>query len=513
MISDTAADRQLSRLRSATVGRVGIQAIYVLLGNVFTLAVGWPLQIYVSRVLGPSGVGTYGLLEAGVATAAGLLGLGIGQTTLRFVPAHVQRGEYGHVLTLIRIGALSLLLAGGLALAVLLVSLQWIGELWPAMLPYRWEIGTIGILIPLGLLGYFLQQCLRAFQEIGYMIVGSSVGQLALKAMLTVAVFAVGWRLEGYILASVVATFCGVLWMAWGVARKIRELPRPLVRQSALPEWRRFALITLSGGLLAAATSGLDRFILGALAGTGAVGVLIVAGQLQQLPERFNHMLLIVGTPMFATAHSGDDADARQHLYCLMTGWSVAASLPLIFFLLLFAREVLALYGDEFAAWGATPLRILLAAQFFSLLCGPSGNVALMSGLERHCLAVSTVSMGLSTALLLLLVPRWGLLGAAAVAALDIVFVNVAVIVLVRRKLRLRWWDRRYLAWLFQGAASLGVGVSGATWLVPTGPAGLMTALIAMYAAAIGVTFLRGLHEDDRELFRHVRDRALGRVS
>ena len=188
------------------------------------------------------------------------------------------------------------------------------------------------------------------------------------------------------------ATFRGVLWMAGGVVRKVRELPQSVLSQSSPPEWRRFALIALSGGLLGAATSGLDRFILGAFMGSGAVGVLVVARQLQQLPERFNHMLLTVGTPMFSAAHSGDNAAERQHLYRLMTGWSVAASMPLILFLLFFGHEVLALYGSEFADWGAPPLRILLGVQVLSLLCGPVGNVALMSGLERDCLGVDTAS-------------------------------------------------------------------------------------------------------------------------
>jgi hypothetical protein len=83
---------------------------------------------------------------------------------------------------------------------------------------------------------------------------------------------------------------------------------------------------------------------------------------------------------------------------------------------------------------------------------------------------------------------------------------------LVRHKLRLHWWDRRYLAWLFQVAAALDVGVSGVMWFAPTGPAELITTLMAMYAAAIGATFLRGLHEDDRDLLRHIRDRSLGRA-
>ena len=43
-------------------GRVGVPTIYLLLGNLFTLVVGLPLQIYIARVLGAVGIGIYGLL-------------------------------------------------------------------------------------------------------------------------------------------------------------------------------------------------------------------------------------------------------------------------------------------------------------------------------------------------------------------------------------------------------------------------------------------------------------------
>ena len=49
--------------------------------------------------------------------------------------------------------------------------------------------------------------------------------------------------------------------------------------------------------------------------------------------------------------------------------------LPLVLFLLFFGRPVLALYGPEFADRGVLALKILVAAQFLGLLCGPNGNV------------------------------------------------------------------------------------------------------------------------------------------
>ena len=52
--------------------RLGSQSVLVLLGNIFTLAIGLPLQIYVSRILGAGGLGVYGLLEGAVNTISGL---------------------------------------------------------------------------------------------------------------------------------------------------------------------------------------------------------------------------------------------------------------------------------------------------------------------------------------------------------------------------------------------------------------------------------------------------------
>ena len=98
--------------------RLGIPTLYMMLGNVFTLAVGLPLQIYIARVLGPAGVGIYGLLEAAMSTAAGFLGLGVGITVMRFVPEHLARREFGEAVGLIRGSAFLVFVTGGLAYGV-----------------------------------------------------------------------------------------------------------------------------------------------------------------------------------------------------------------------------------------------------------------------------------------------------------------------------------------------------------------------------------------------------------
>ena len=140
-----------------------------------------------------------------------------------------------------------------------------------------------------------------------------------------------------------------------------------------------------------------------------------------------------------------------------MTDWAVRSALPLVLFLWLFGRDVLALYGPDFADIGTLPLRILIGAQFFNLLCGPVGNLAMMSGLEWESLRLDTINTMLLVAASAALIPAFGLTGVAVAYALAVVFMNVALMILVRRKLGIRWWDRRYLEWLLQCVAVFAV--------------------------------------------------------
>src|SRR5262249_13395867 len=99
----------------------------------------------------------------------------------------------------------------------------------------------------------------------------------------------------------------------------------------------------------------------------------------------------------------------------------------------------------------------------------------------------------------------FGLTGIAIAYAVGSILQNVTIMILVRRELYLQWWDGRYLEWLPQCGAALTVASIALSLATPLNATELATCLIAMYAAAVGVTLLRGLNEDDRQLLRYVR--------
>jgi O-antigen/teichoic acid export membrane protein len=175
-----------------------------------------------------------------------------------------------------------------------------------------------------------------------------------------------------------------------------------------------------------------------------------------------------------------------------------------VLFLWLFGRDVLALFGSVFADAGTLPLWIVVGAQFFSLLCGPVGNLAMMSGLEWPSVRISVINTVLAAGVLAVLAPFLGLIGVALAYALGSILQNVTTLILVKRELHLQWWDRRYLEWLPQCGAALAVASIALSLATPFGATELVTCLIAMYAAAVVVTYLRGWHEDDKQLLQHI---------
>jgi O-antigen/teichoic acid export membrane protein len=497
--------KSMSKINTAS--RLGGQASFFFLGNVFTLLVGLPLQIYVARMLGADGLGTFSLIEGGVSLVAGLIAFGLAPTLVKFIPVHLERGEHACIRKLIGSGAMILLLGGSLVYGLLLLTYPFASQVWPVLADYRTVVFVMGLLIPLSLIAFFLQQGLRGFQEIRYMVLGSSFMQLTVKAALAVLLLTMGFHLLGYVWAVVASVLCACAWMGLGLWRKLTAMPKSAttVCSEANKAWRDYAKVMYSGSLLGMGGAYLDRFLLGFFIGAAPVGVLVVVKQLQQMPVIFLQMFLAVAAPMFSAAHAREDAKERQHIYNLTTDWVVRLSAPLFIFFLLFADPLLNLYGSGFADKGKYALWILLSGQVINLATGPVGNLLNMCGMEKLMLRLSVYQMLISLVGFVVVVPSLGLIGAAIVIAISTIFQNLVALLFARRALGLRWADPRYFRWLAPLAASIAAGIGAGMLAPPPGAAMLVLYLVLLYSVFHGVSLLQGLHNDDRELLGHLR--------
>lgn len=491
--------------------KIAGQSAFFLAGNLFTLVAGFTLQIYLARKLGAGGLGTFGLLDAGVGVISALLGFGIAQTALRHIPAHLKRKEHALVHALVHKGFIALLLSGTVGFVLVVAAMPIITAQRPELATYRVEIIVMALIIPVGMLLFFCSQVLRGFHDVRHIVIGSSFLQLTVKAALAILLIWLGLGVLGYVWAVVLATLAALAWMLFGIRRHMAHItPGEVGRQALLPEWKAYARVMYGNAMLSFWSRPLDRFLLGFFAGTAAVGVLMIVKTLYALPGVFLQMFLSIVAPMMASAHAVDDHEEVQRIYHLCTDWLVRVSLPLVIFLMMFASPVLSQFGERFATEGTPLLQLLLVAQLVSLLCGPVGNVLNMCGLEREMFRISIISIIGGALMLVGSVYLWGITGAGAGVLFTTVYSNFAALHIARRRLAIRWWDRRYAKWI------LPIFLSTLTALLlqdlATLPIELICVLLLLYAMFLGTQWLiHGIGQEDREVLHAIHRRLPGR--
>ncbi len=114
------------------------------------------------------------------------------------------------------------------------------------------------------------------------------------------------------------------------------------------------------------------------------------------------------------------------------------------------APDIMLFFGREFAH-GWPVIVVISAAQLFNSSVGPTARLLAMTG-HQNAVMVSTVGSAVAVvALNLLLVPAYGVAGAAAATAAALVVANGSSLVFVHRRLGFWPYDRRYAKPLLAG--------------------------------------------------------------
>ena len=493
--------------RPGVASRLAGQSGLVLLGNLFTLLVGLPFQIYLSRMLGPTQLGAFGLFEVIAQTAASLGSCGLSYAVVRFIPQHLGLGENRHVRQLLKTVFLATLLIGfGLSVLVVVGS-STLARWMPELQAYSMLFPFAGALVLLIMLTGLAAQALRGFLDIRQMILVASFLQLALKIGFTFVLLWQGWEILGYLVAVVASTALSLAGMLWGLRRHIRRMEhtKEKLRPEIRKDWWSYSRTMYVSSLLGMGVAPVERFLLARSIDLSSVGIWMVVRQLQSLPQVLLQVIITVIAPMLVAAKAKDDMDEAAHLYHIATDWVCRLGLPLLIFLLVFGYDVLRLYGAAFAEAGHWPLLVMIGAQLVNLATGPVGAVLYMLGQEKRLLHNSLLSDSLLFLCLLTLAPLMGLLGVALASILSTLALKLPALRLMKQELGIGWWSKRYQRLFLPSACAL-VPALFANYLGFVHNAWILgVTLVAIYGIfAIGY-LSSGLSPEDREIYSMLR--------
>lgn len=481
-----------SDLRTVSAG-----TLIIVVGFIAGSILEYGVKALLARSLGPQ---QYGLFTQGIAVVQilAIVGiLGLHQALPRFM-ASQDRGRMESVATALVLGT------GGSAIVA--------GLLYYGIGPATAILGTgqdlVGVLrlfapalVPLCLF-YLAVAMLRGIEDTRFKVLTSDVALPLIEIGLLFAAFRLGLGLPGavwaYLGATVAATVLSV--GAFVHLTDVRMPDRLIPRQLLAFAWPLFLV-----ALITTTNKWIDVLMLGRLATAAQAGIyevaMAVAGFLVLFLSSLNYIFMPVATRL-----TGDDPAAVAELYRASTRWITGLSGPLLLGMLLFPGQLIGLlFGSGYQA-GATALTLLSIGYFVAVMIGPAGMLLVAAGRTRWFLAGGLTLLVTDVALNLVLIPAYGMTGAAIALSTALIASNLVMLYLGRREIGQRLIPQEH------GRILAALGLTGIPGLVlaATGPGLLMSILyggLLVLIYAVMLWWLDAVPDSDIEL---VRDRLPG---
>jgi O-antigen/teichoic acid export membrane protein len=158
----------------------------------------------------------------------------------------------------------------------------------------------------------------------------------------------------------------------------------------------------------------MDRLMLGALADAGAVGIYAVVASLAIIGSLAHNSLVPIFLPIAASAHRRGQSQDLSAAYSVTATWAGYPSAILLIIFIGFGEWILSVFGKDYSTPEAHHVLVLLGAVIFlSSWVGPTGALLQMSGGHRLEFLNTVLFLAANFGLNLILIPRYGLLGAA----------------------------------------------------------------------------------------------------
>lgn len=356
-------------------------------------------------------------------------------------------------------------------------------------------IRILAVFLPMAALADVTLAATRGFRKMRPTVVVDLITRPLLQLGLTVAVLAadanLGWLAVAWAAPYLPELIAALVWLR-SVRRREHQAAsaRGAAGFGAADFWR-FTGPRAVTSVVHIALQRLDIILVAALRGPEEAAMYTAATRFLVVGQLGNQAMLTVVQPRLSELLAVGDRAGAGSIYQVATAWVVLITWPVYLLAIVFSTEFLAVFGTGYT--GATGVVTLLAlAMLFATMCGMVDTVLNMAGRTTWTLANSVVSLVVMVGLDLLLIPRWGIIGAAVGWSAAIVVNNLLPLSQTVASLRLHPFGPGTRRAVLLAGACFGVVPAAGMLLGPRWAAG---------AVAVGaVGYAIGCHRMQRSL-------------
>ena len=483
------------------------------IGKMVTLATRFAIAFILARLLGASGYGLYNLSVSMLWLASGLALVGLDIAMVRYVAVFSARRDEAGLWGALQMGLgittlLSVLIGIALYFLAYPIAVQRFHE--PTLAPL---LRLVSLFVPFLTLSTVAGAATQGFKKMQYAAISRDIVQPLIRLLLVVGLALLAeLNAAGALLILGLAVAVAAVMLLYFL-NKLFQLKRPLgAARRDTGEIMRFSLSVYMTDLMTLFQENVQTLLLGALNTVINVGRFAVANQINLIGNMFQASITTAVRPIIAQLHDQGERAQMGRIYQTATKWMITVNLPLFLIVVLFPQPILSIFGRSFVN-ASTALVILATANMIDIGTGMCGAVIDMTGYTVLKLVNAIVQLLLSLGLSILLIPTWGIVGAAAAVLIGLSAINILRLLEVFVLFRLLPYNLSIIKPVIAGCAGLATAL-GVDSLLPAGVlhidaivSGSM--LVVVYTAVI---LLLGLSPEDRLVLARLRRRMISRL-
>ncbi len=429
---------------NSTLRRVVKGAGIFLVGTFCTLLFGFFTKVLIARYLTKYDYGVLSLALTILGITQTVLTLGIPSAMVRQASYYLGKKDWSGVKKTVSISAFALLVSGICGFVFIYLSSYYFSIIFKAE-ELEYALKLLSLSIPFLMLNsYFVSIC-QIFEQVRLKVLVADIARSILT--LSLVVLAVVEKLPFYFLVSVYSIAPAVTFLIFVTQRsKFRAVGLGLRGTGKYAkELISFAVPLFLQGVLGVIVTWTDVLMLGYMLTPVDVGMYSAARTLALLLQQILGAVAFLYFPLVTQLYGQKKLVEIGRTYAVITKWIMSISLPVFLVMFLFPRAVLwVVYSNKYI--GAYVVLELLALGFFvHVAFGPNGLTLVSFGDVKFVTAVSAITALANFVMNLLLIPVFGINGAAIATAITYISSNIIVSVKLFTKYGIHPFSRNYI--------------------------------------------------------------------
>ena len=200
----------------------------------------------------------------------------------------------------------------------------------------------------------------------------------------------------------------------------------------------------------------MDILMLGYFTNTETVGLYHPAVRTAGLQQSILIAFAGIFAPMFSKYFAQDNFTGMHHIYKLVTRWILTLVIPVFILIILFSTKIMLLFGADFIQSSEALIILSIGTSIFAIF-GVSSTALVVSGYQKLNLVNALTATILNIWLNIILIPKYGIMGAAWATLSAMTFIVMARIIETRIFLKINPLNVKILKPILAGIITYGI--------------------------------------------------------